>query len=78
MCTFLLNFLNYFLKCRKETATATNEAAKNGKEKDNKPSGMWAPAELQLLIKAVNLYPPGIQERWKVCRNYFYVFIQNF
>jgi hypothetical protein len=43
--------------------TVAGGAAKNSKEK---PTGLWSPTELQLLVKAVNLYPPGSQQRWKV------------
>ena len=62
---------------RKEepAAAATNGAAatKNGNTKDSsssRPAGIWSNAELQLLVKAVNLYPPGTQQRWMQVAEY--------
>uniref|UniRef100_A0A183BPC9 DnaJ homolog subfamily C member 2 n=1 Tax=Globodera pallida TaxID=36090 RepID=A0A183BPC9_GLOPA len=45
-----------------ETPAGTSNKASNSK--------IWSPTELQLLIKAVNLFPPGSQERWKQVAEY--------
>lgn len=35
-----------------------------------KKDGSWAPPELNLLIKAVNLFPAGTNQRWEVVANF--------
>lgn len=33
-------------------------------------SSNWSSAELQLLVKAVSLFPPGTAERWRMVAEY--------
>jgi DnaJ homolog subfamily C member 2 len=46
-------------------------AAKGGSSKDKSGGGSeWGPDDLALLIKAVNLFPAGTNQRWEVVANF--------
>lgn len=50
-------------------ATAAASSASSGAAK-KKGGGNWSPEELNLLIKAVNLFPAGTNQRWEVVANF--------
>ncbi|KAF7639854.1 hypothetical protein Mgra_00000774 [Meloidogyne graminicola] len=47
-----------------------NGVLKNQSSSNDDKSSIWTNLELQLLVKAVNLFPPGTQERWKQVSGY--------
>ena len=51
-------------------ATCTSSAAAGGGGGKKKGTGNWTPEELNLLIKAVNLFPAGTNQRWEVVANF--------
>lgn len=53
-------------KSSKTTATTPSNATMKAVEK----SAMWSPENMQILIKAVNLFPAGTQSRWEVIANF--------
>lgn len=52
---------------------AAAQAAQDKKDSAIKPvdrASMWSPENMQVLIKAVNLFPAGTVQRWEVIANY--------
>ena len=49
------------------SSSSAATAAAAGKKKG---AGNWSPEELNLLIKAVNLFPAGTNQRWEVVANF--------
>lgn len=49
---------------------AAAEANKNAAVKQVEKNGVWSPENLQVLIKAVNLFPAGTVQRWEIIANY--------
>uniref|UniRef100_A0A915P847 DnaJ homolog subfamily C member 2 n=1 Tax=Meloidogyne floridensis TaxID=298350 RepID=A0A915P847_9BILA len=47
-----------------------NSAQTNDAKTNSSSTNAWTHTELQLLVKAVNLFPPGTQERWKQVSGY--------
>nr|CAD2150694.1 unnamed protein product [Meloidogyne enterolobii] len=47
-----------------------NSAQPNDAKTNYSSTNAWTHTELQLLVKAVNLFPPGTQERWKQVSGY--------
>uniref|UniRef100_A0A915LG72 DnaJ homolog subfamily C member 2 n=1 Tax=Meloidogyne javanica TaxID=6303 RepID=A0A915LG72_MELJA len=47
-----------------------NSAQSNDVKTNSSSTNAWTHTELQLLVKAVNLFPPGTQERWKQVSGY--------
>nr|CAD2159168.1 unnamed protein product [Meloidogyne enterolobii] len=47
-----------------------NSAQPNDAKTNSSTTNAWTHTELQLLVKAVNLFPPGTQERWKQVSGY--------
>lgn len=45
---------------------STQDINDNSKENENNSTKTWSPEDLQLLIKGVNLFPAGTQDRWDV------------
>lgn len=45
-------------------------ASNSGGSKKKGGSNQWSPEELNLLIKAVNLFPAGTNQRWEVVANF--------
>lgn len=48
---------------------SSGSSAAGGGDKKKGP-GSWSPEELNLLIKAVNLFPAGTNQRWEVVANF--------
>lgn len=53
----------------KITPQTSNEQSQNTLKASNR-AAMWSPENMQLLIKAVNLFPAGTVQRWEVIANY--------
>lgn len=56
-----------------KTVAAAQKAAQAKQESSVKSvdkSAMWSPENMQILIKAVNLFPAGTSQRWEVIANY--------
>ncbi|XP_012282256.1 dnaJ homolog subfamily C member 2 [Orussus abietinus] len=53
----------------RKVATTNNES-RNTSDKQVKASAPWTESDLQLLIKAVNLFPAGTNQRWEVVANF--------
>uniref|UniRef100_A0A1I8AZ26 DnaJ homolog subfamily C member 2 n=1 Tax=Meloidogyne hapla TaxID=6305 RepID=A0A1I8AZ26_MELHA len=85
LCEKLKNICVYDDALRILRECANPEGSNNSKQSNNEstknsipsndaktPSSInaWTHTELQLLVKAVNLFPPGTQERWKQVSGY--------
>lgn len=53
-----------------KTTTATVDANKSSAVKQVDKNAMWSPENVQILIKAVNLFPAGTVQRWETIANY--------
>lgn len=66
--------VNELMRKEKEEADARMRQASKNAEKSTGGSGSgsknWSEDDLQLLIKAVNLFPAGTNSRWEVIANY--------
>uniref|UniRef100_A0A8I6G953 DnaJ homolog subfamily C member 2 n=1 Tax=Rattus norvegicus TaxID=10116 RepID=A0A8I6G953_RAT len=66
--------VNELMRKEKEEADARMRQASKNAEKSTGRSGSgsknWSEDDLQLLIKAVNLFPAGTNSRWEVIANY--------
>lgn len=51
-------------------AQQAQEAKQNASVKGVDKASMWSPENMQMLIKAVNLFPAGTVQRWEVIANY--------
>ncbi|OBS71990.1 hypothetical protein A6R68_13434 [Neotoma lepida] len=70
----LIEEVNEQMRKEKEEADARMRQASKNSEKSTGGSGSgsknWSEDDLQLLIKAVNLFPAGTNSRWEVIANY--------
>ncbi|GAB6019384.1 DnaJ (Hsp40), sub C, member 2 [Chamberlinius hualienensis] len=58
-------------KLNKEKEALFNSCIKSSSSSENKSNGQkWSPDDVQLLIKAVNLFPAGTSQRWEVVASY--------
>lgn len=51
-------------------AQKAQQTKQDGIVKSVEKTAMWSPENMQLLIKAVNLFPAGTTQRWEVIANY--------
>lgn len=52
------------------SATSSTPSNSNSTMKVVEKTAMWSPENMQVLIKAVNLFPAGTQSRWEVIANF--------
>ena len=55
---------------KEKQETLQQTLASSAAAEKKKGSGNWTPEELNLLIKAVNLFPAGTNQRWEVVANF--------
>lgn len=53
-----------------KTVAAAQQANKDASLKAIDKNALWSPENMQVLIKAVNLFPAGTVQRWEVIANY--------
>lgn len=53
-----------------KTVTAAQKSQQESSVKAIDKNAMWSPENMQMLIKAVNLFPAGTVQRWEVIANY--------
>ncbi|XP_054715484.1 dnaJ homolog subfamily C member 2-like [Uloborus diversus] len=58
--------LNKQLEIEKEQLIATSQRSTSNAEEKSNSQKPWSPDDLQLLVKGVNLFPAGTNNRWEV------------